>query len=82
MKKRFSACMMWILGLYMMFFLAFPHCSNAQMQQWLQEEQARQNFQKQQWLQWQREQQTRQMYDQQQQLQWQQQERARQMYRR
>jgi predicted PurR-regulated permease PerM len=52
----------------------------AQTRQWLQEEQMRQAYERQQWQQWQRQEQARQAYERQQWLQWQQQEKLRQMY--
>jgi hypothetical protein len=52
----------------------------AQTRQWLQEEQMRQAYERQQWQQWQRQEQIRQAYERQQWLQWQQQEKLRQMY--
>jgi hypothetical protein len=62
--------------------LSLPPAADAQMTQWLQEEQMRQAQQRQQMLEWQRQEQLRQMADRQQWLQWQQQERLRQMYQR
>jgi len=59
-----------------------PNIAAGQMSQWLQQEQMRQAYERQQWLQWQRAEQMRQMYDRQQWLQFQQQERWRQMYQR
>ncbi len=80
--NRLAISFLGVLTLFGSMLFACPRSVNAQMQQWRQEELARQNYQKQQWLQWQREQQVRQNYDRQQQLQWQQQERFRQMYQR
>ncbi len=80
--NRLAISVLAVLTLLSSALFTCPSPVNAQMQQWRQEELARQNYQKQQWLQWQREQQVRQNYDRQQQLQWQQQERLRQMYQR
>ncbi len=80
--NRLAISVIGILTLLSSSLFTHPSPVNAQMQQWQQEELARQNYQKQQWIQWQREQQVRQMYDRQQQLQWQQQEKLRQMYQR
>jgi hypothetical protein len=60
----------------------WPTTVVAQMQPWLQQEQMRQAYERQQWLQWQRQEQIRQMSDRQQWLLWQQQERIRQLYQR
>jgi ABC-type transport system involved in cytochrome bd biosynthesis fused ATPase/permease subunit len=71
-----------VLGILLMLTVALPMLPTttpAQMQQWFQEERARQAYQQQQWLQWQRQEQIRQMQDRQQLLQWQQQEQARQL---
>jgi hypothetical protein len=59
-----------------------PNIAAGQMSPWLQQEQMRQAYERQQWLQWQRMEQMRQMHDRQQLLQFQQQERWRQMYQR
>jgi len=74
-----------ILGIVLLLTIAtsvWPTIVVAQMQPWLQEEQMRQMYERQQWLQWQRQEQIRQMSDRQQWLLWQQQERLRQMYQR
>jgi len=59
-----------------------PSTVAAQMSPWLQQQQARQMYDQQQWLQWQRLEQMRQMYERQQWLQFQQQELWRRAYQR
>jgi hypothetical protein len=73
-----------ILGFLLLLVAAssLPTPADAQMAQWLQEEQMRQAHQRQQWMEWQRQEQFRQMADRQQLMQWQQQERLRQMQQR
>ena len=81
-KAKFTTT---VLGILLLLALASLISSNrvaAQTQPWLQVEQMRQMYQRQQWLEWQRQEQMRQIQDRQQWLQWQQQERIRQMYQR
>ncbi len=71
-----------ILGVLLLLTIAtstLPAILEAQMQPWLQEEQMRQAYQRQQLLLWRQQEQARQANDRQQWLQWQQQEQARQM---
>jgi hypothetical protein len=73
-----------ILGFLLLLVAAssLPTSVDAQMAQWLQEEQMRQAHQRQQWMEWQRQEQFRQMADRQQLMLWQQQERVRHMQQR
>jgi hypothetical protein len=73
-----------ILGFLLLLVAAssLPSPADAQMAQWLQEEQMRQAHQRQQWMEWQRQEQFRQMADRQQLMLLQQQERLRQMQQR
>jgi hypothetical protein len=61
-------------------FVGFPNGVSAQMQPWLQQEQARQMAERQQWMMWQRQEQVRQSYERAQWLQFQQQEMMRQRF--
>ncbi len=69
-----------LLALSFMVSAASPSTVSAQMQQWFQQEQARQMAERQQWMAWQRQEQMRQMYERNQWLQFQQQEMMRQRF--
>ena len=52
--NRLAICVLVALTLLSSALFTWPSPVNAQILQWQQEERARQNYQKQQWLQWQR----------------------------
>jgi hypothetical protein len=76
MKKKALNIASRALGILFAAIFISPPVMGPEMQQWLQEERARQEYQRQEALQWQQQERMRQMQQQYQTLQWQQQERA------
>jgi len=75
---KFATRVFGLVLLLALTFTALPTTVSAQMQQWFQQEQARQMAERQQWMAWQRQEQMRQMYERNQWMQFQQQEMVRQ----